>query len=681
MDGARKRKLGSVATDMPPQDGPGASKKIKLLNSHHAPPAQQSSVQELGQRLMSQLRVAKANSKGHFIAEMFLTLPPRHELPDYYQVIKMPIAFDTIEKKLQRDAYPTMTTLESDLKRLVQNAKEYNAPKSDIYEDAERIRKLVFNYMKQHNPAYQQDSNYSAFPTPFRHTNGGPVQRQSQEAVDEEEDDELHSDTPRPPTAKASEARSDRKESLAPSAMTGNDEDEDGYTGSGGDALDFNGMSFQEAQQKIVSYLLHYTDEEYGGSCKRCSLRCPLTCICRGLEIYSPFGNLPTRKLEDYYQVIRHPVSLKAVAKRCRGQHGRAPPSGVSDFKTWDAFEEEMGFIWRNAWEYNEEGSGMYNLANDFKEHFKTLLSEAREKVDEPAGPRIKLGGPKPKVTLNLSQHRNSPARPSSVSAGVHVDPEALAKQKLAVANGVNGQHVARPQPNGVARSAELLRPQSNGGLAGSPPAIKSESSFGRSYHAVPPLHQQANGMMPPPLSSNMQPPSSGSPHPSLLPSVSSYTYTAPGLLPPIPTRRYPLDQALLPVVTIATHPQLPVPQPFSLAIPPHPTLAQQSTTITLPETHYSLQICPTISRELSTGRPYKIFVSLNGVRLNQRDTKFEVEVGRRTHVYEGSLMQGVNRVEVEVVASREDSGGDGGLGAGGQLDVEKVTVYANLMR
>ncbi|KAK5694460.1 hypothetical protein LTR17_024799 [Elasticomyces elasticus] len=650
MDGARKRKLGS-ATDMPPQDGPGASKKIKLLNSHHAPPAAQSSVQELGQRLMSQLRVAKANSKGHFIAEMFLILPPRHELPDYYQVIKMPIAFDTIEKKLQRDAYPTMTTLESDLKRLVQNAKEYNAPKSDIYEDAERIRKLVFNYMKQHNPAYQQDSNYSAFPTPFRHTNGGPVQKLSQEAVDDEEDDELHSDTPRPPTAKASEARSDRKESLAPSAMTGNDEDEDGYTG-GGDALDFNGMSFQEAQQKMVSYLLHYTDEE-------------------GLEIYSPFGNLPTRKLEDYYQVIRHPVSLKAVAKRCRGQHGRAPPSGVSDFKTWDAFEEEMGFIWRNAWEYNEEGSGMYILANDFEEHFKTLLAEAREKVDEPAGPRIKLGGPKPKVTLNLSQHRNSPAPPST-SAGVHVDPEALARQKLAVANGVNGQHVARP-PNGVSRSTELLRPQSSG-LAGSPPLIKSESSFGRSDHAVPPM--QTSGTMPPPSSSMLPRGSPRDPSASLLPSVSSYTYTAPGLLPPIPTRRYPLDQALLPVVTIATHPQLPVPTPFSIAIPPHPTLAQQSTTITLLDTHYSLQICPTISRELSTGRPYKIFVTLNGVRLNQRDTRFVVDgvgEGRRTHVYEGSLMQGVNRVEVEVVASREDGEA--------MLDVEKVTVYANLMR
>lgn len=89
--------------------------------------------------------------------------------------------------------------------------------------------------------------------------------------------------------------------------------------------------------------------------------------MCRGLGIYTPFGNLPTRKLEDYYKVIRHPVSLKSVAKRTKGIHGRAPPSNVTDFKTWDAFEEEVSFIWRNAREYNEDGSDMYNLANEFE--------------------------------------------------------------------------------------------------------------------------------------------------------------------------------------------------------------------------------------------------------------------------------------------------------------------------
>ena len=42
-------------------------------------------------------------------------------------------------------------------------------------------------------------------------------------------------------------------------------------------------------------------------------------------------------------------------------------------------------------------------------------------------------------------------------------------------------------------------------------------------------------------------------------------------------------------------------------------------------------------------------------------------------HVYEGSLAQGVNRVEIEVAAGKEN-GKEG-------LEVEKVVVFANLMK
>jgi hypothetical protein len=133
------------------------------------------------------------------------------------------------------------------------------------------------------------------------------------------------------------------------------------------------------------------------------------------------------------------------------------------------------------------------------------------------------------------------------------------------------------------------------------------------------------------------------------------------------------VENALLPTVAINTHPHLKIPQPFSISIPPHPTLSHQSTTITLPASHYFLQIQPTISKELSLMRPYKLFVTVNGTRLTQKDTQWSAEGGRRTHLYEGSLAQGVNRVEVEVAAAKR-AGGEG-------LEVEKVGVFVNLMR
>ncbi len=70
-----------------------------------------------------------------------------------------------------------METLESDLKRLVQNAKDFNDNRSEVYEDAERIRKALSNFMPKHNPAYL-NPEYKAYATPlpddapYNRTNG-----------------------------------------------------------------------------------------------------------------------------------------------------------------------------------------------------------------------------------------------------------------------------------------------------------------------------------------------------------------------------------------------------------------------------------------------------------------------------------------------------------------------------
>jgi len=93
-----------------------------------------------------------------------------------------------------------------------------------------------------------------------------------------------------------------------------------------------------------------------------------------GLLIFHPFANLPSRSLVDYYQVIKHPVSLKSVHKLVRGIHGRNPPTGISDFQSWDAFEKEVQHIWNNCRTYNEDGSEMYNLSEEFEVGSAILL-------------------------------------------------------------------------------------------------------------------------------------------------------------------------------------------------------------------------------------------------------------------------------------------------------------------
>lgn len=319
-------------------------------------------------------------------------------------------------------------------------------------------------------------------------------------------------------------------------------------------------------------------------------------------------------------------------------------------------------------------------------------MEKAKSKVSGPEKPKIKIGAPKPpKVTLNLSANRPSPA--PAAPAAVSVDNDALKRQRQAVSAGVSAQATEPRQSPAVDTSkrstsqappaAEEARPKSAIAAASPVEPVKVEKAVSQSpavNHAVPAVAatpaanvapaatvSAVNGSMPPP---NVRPTSS-SPYPSSQALVSSYTFTAPAALPPTPLRSYPLADALIPKVTIATHPNLNLPKPLKLVMPPHPTLTQQSRTVTLPSSHYFLQISPTISKGLSFGRPYKMFVTVNNIRLTQRDTQQDGFL--RTHVYETSLAQGVNRIEIEVVASK-DQAKEG-------LDVERVTVFANLLR
>jgi hypothetical protein len=49
---------------------------------------------------------------------------------------------------------------------MIANAKQFNARNSEIYEDAERVRKTASNFMTKHNPAYR-DPTYGAVATPI----------------------------------------------------------------------------------------------------------------------------------------------------------------------------------------------------------------------------------------------------------------------------------------------------------------------------------------------------------------------------------------------------------------------------------------------------------------------------------------------------------------------------------
>ncbi len=64
--------------------------------------------------------------------------------PDYYQIIKNPIALDDIKKRLDTSAYSSLQTVRADFELLFNNALEYNMKDSVIWKDAKDMHVSTF---------------------------------------------------------------------------------------------------------------------------------------------------------------------------------------------------------------------------------------------------------------------------------------------------------------------------------------------------------------------------------------------------------------------------------------------------------------------------------------------------------------------------------------------------------
>ena len=138
-----------------------------------------------------------------------------------------------------------MTALEADLKRMVQNAKEFNASSSRVYEDAERIRKALSNFMPKHNPAYK-DQEYRALPAPI------PNEDNDEDGVNGYKVPRASSDTTVAPIIKLKINGSTNRKSV------GDSKDE---------SAAMRNEKMQQEQLKIVEEMIELRDPEFVPKC------------------------------------------------------------------------------------------------------------------------------------------------------------------------------------------------------------------------------------------------------------------------------------------------------------------------------------------------------------------------------------------------------------------------------
>ncbi|KAH8725282.1 Bromodomain-containing protein [Phaeosphaeriaceae sp. PMI808] len=722
MESAAKRKAAHAAVG----DGDSRpAKRQKVPAESHANAETAETTTTKGLQFLESLKSAK-DKTGRPIATHFLTLPSKNDLPEYFEHIKLPMAIDTIEDKLERGKYANLAQVESDCKRLVNNAKAYNDKRSIIYEDAERLRKTASNWMTKHNPAYR-DNTYVAVATPVpgeeNSLPGKPIPRiiSTPRAVHSSPIIVTPDSSERPRRAAAiAQPSTPVPSKLRQSASVVPEKVEDNP--------DFDGKTFQQAQEQIVKEIIDFVEPE------------------SGLQIFAPFVNLPSRSLKDYYALIKDPMSLAAVKKKVQGVVGRDAPTGHTLFKSWDSLENAMILIWKNARDYNEDGSDINNLSLELEQFFYKRLAEAKAKVDEPPQPKLKLnmstaGSAPPKQQLKLKLRQspgsdvNTPRARSSATPTIIVDNDALERQQRHVLDSMqpsrpsrsgsqvkSGTPVATSNPFVGSKGASASIPSLSTAqtkTAGSPPALNGVKHDVQSpaLSAIRPASTSSDGQnqrlsvpAQPPLPVMAPPrPTSGSPYPNgplgqQTPNTNGHHQ--PPVTPHVPPsalrldtfRKVPLnnlEEALIPKVTLNTHPALNLPKPWAVDIFASKQKTEHSATVIVSPLHSYLQITPKVPIAL-TNRLYRLFVSVNGNKtfevnrvpvtagINGGSPGPGYEGGKKKGepVFEAKLIGGVNRIDVEIVAEKDRKGAPEPTTNGKeQIEVEKCTIFLHLTR
>ena len=151
-------------------DSPVKSKKRKAGDSSNEgtpPPKKQRKRQIRGRFSMDMIRemmkiwqevVYYEDDEGRKLSDIFMELPSKRELPDYYRVIAEPVDLKKIKNKVLKGSYRDWDELDNIMKLLFANVRQYNMETSRIYEDS-KILEDVFLKARNELELGEIDSN------------------------------------------------------------------------------------------------------------------------------------------------------------------------------------------------------------------------------------------------------------------------------------------------------------------------------------------------------------------------------------------------------------------------------------------------------------------------------------------------------------------------------------------
>jgi chromatin structure-remodeling complex subunit RSC1/2 len=287
-------------------------------------------------------------------------------LPDYYDVIKEPMAMSTIKAKINTKEYRNIKDFVRDWALISFNAQVYNIPLSKAYVDAVEIRRIVNTELGK----FVEDGVLTKEEAEMPYLGEIPVAEDMPMIEGDVEDEEVDAE------GSADEEEEDDE-----------DDDLDDSDDEGGRRK--KRKSTKPGLKRLASKYKEVDDDE-GDARKRrgrpprvdTPLESRIKEILKGMRkfkstsgslmIYS-FERLPDKsELPDYYTEVRNPIALDTIKKKLKRKK----------YSSVDAFMVDLELMFENAKSYNTDESQVYKEAVHLQKETRKIAEEVKMKPD-----------------------------------------------------------------------------------------------------------------------------------------------------------------------------------------------------------------------------------------------------------------------------------------------------------
>ncbi|XP_007950252.1 protein polybromo-1 [Orycteropus afer afer] len=311
-------------------------------------------LKEILEQLLEAIVVA-TNPSGHLISELFQKLPSKVQYPDYYAIIKEPIDLKTIAQRIQNGSYKSIHAMAKDIDLLAKNAKTYNEPGSQVFKDANSIKKIF--YMKKAEIEHHEMAKSSLRIRTASNLAAARLTSSSHGKGSLSEE--------RNPTSKyyrnKRAVQGGRLSAITMALQYGSESEEDA-------ALAAARYEEGESEAESITSFMDVSNPFYQlyDTVRSCRNN-------QGQLIAEPFFHLPSKKkYPDYYQQIKMPISLQQIRTKLKNQ----------EYETLDHLECDLNLMFENAKRYNVPNSAIYKRVLKLQQVMQAKKKELARRDD-----------------------------------------------------------------------------------------------------------------------------------------------------------------------------------------------------------------------------------------------------------------------------------------------------------